>query len=221
MQGLADRDPRLQGIVPWAPLEDGDAVAPVLEQMADDPRVKGIRRIIQFEDDPDFCLRPGFVAGVQRLAKLGLHFEVTIAPSHFPSVMRLLDACPDTAFILDHIGNPDIAAGGMEPWRTYLRAFAARGAHRCKLSNLVCNADLERWTIDDLRPYADAVIEAFGPERVIWGSDWPHALRASGYVRWLEVAEALTAQLSQADRHRIFHANAAAFYRLDEGSGTS
>lgn len=214
VQSLADGDHRLRGIVPWAPLEDGAIVAADLEQMAADPRVKGVRRIIQFEDDPDFCLQPGFVRGVQLLADYGLHFEITVAPLHLPRVMQLVEACPDTRFILDHIGNPDIAAGVMEPWRTSLRAFAASGPHRCKFSNLVCNADLGRWTIDDLRPYADVVIEAFTPDRLIWGGDWPHALRASEYVRWLETAETLTAHLGEGDRRKIFHDNAADFYRL-------
>ena len=215
VQSLADRDRRLRGIVPWAPLEDGAAVAADLEQIAADPRVKGVRRIIQFEDDLGFCLQPGFVRGVQLLADYGLHFEITIAPRHFPRVMKLVEACPDTRFILDHIGNPDIAAGETEPWRTSLREFAASGPHRCKFSNLVCNADLDRWTIDDLRPYAEVVIEAFAPDRLIWAGDWPHVLRASGYLRWLETAETLTAHLSESDRRKIFHDNAAEFYRLD------
>jgi L-fuconolactonase len=216
VQSLADADPRLQGIVPWAPLETGDAVAAELAEMARDPRVKGVRRIIQFEDDPDFCLNPNFIRGVQLLGQHGLHFEITIAPHHFPRVMKVVGACPETRFILDHIGNPDIAAGpsALEPWRTCLREFAASGPHPCKFSNLVCNANLANWTVEDLRPFSEVVIDTFTPDRLIWGSDWPHALRASAYDRWLETAEALTAHLSAADRRKIFHDNAATFYRL-------
>ena len=216
VQSLADADPRLQGIIPWAPLETGDAVEAELAQMATDPRVKGVRRIIQFEEDPDFCLNPKFIRGVQLLGRHRLHFEVTVSPHHLPRVMKLVERCPDTRFILDHIGNPDIAAGtsALEPWRSHLRAFAASGPHPCKFSNLVCNANLERWTIEDLRPFADVVIETFGPSRLIWGSDWPHALRASEYGRWLDAAETLTAHLSVEDRRQIFHDNAATFYRL-------
>jgi L-fuconolactonase len=216
VQSLADADPRLQGFVPWAPLETGDAVEAELAAMAQDPRVKGVRRIIQFEADPDFCLNPSFIRGVQLLGRYGLHFEITISPHHFPRVMKVIAACPDTRFILDHIGNPDIAVGrpAMEPWRTFLREFAASGPHPCKFSNLVCNANLERWTIEDLRPFAEVVIDTFTPDRLIWGSDWPHALRASGYARWLETAEVLTAHLGAADRRKIFHDNAARFYRL-------
>jgi len=180
VQPLADADPRLQGIVPWAPLETGDAVEAELAEMAKDLRVKGVRRIIQFEADPDFCLNPKFIRGVHLLGEHGLHFEITIAPHHFPRVMKVIAACPETRFILDHIGNPDISAGrsALEPWRKYLREFAASEPHP-------------------------------------WGSDWPHALRASQYLRWLETAEALTAHLSAADRRKIFHDNAASYYRLN------
>ncbi len=216
VQSLADVDSRLQAIVPWAPLELGDAVEAELAEMARDSRVKGVRRIIQFEADPDFCLNPHFIRGVQLLGKHDLHFEITIAPLHLPRVMKVVAKCPDTRFILDHIANPDIARGrsALDPWRKHVREFANSGPHWCKFSNLVCNADLEKWTIEDLRPFADAVIDAFTPNRLIWGSDWPHALRASSFARWLETAEALTAHLSTADRRKIFHDNAASFYRL-------
>jgi L-fuconolactonase len=214
VQSCADADPRLKAIIPWAPLEDGDAVAGELAAMARDPRVKGVRRIIQLEDDIGFCIQPGFLRGVQLLGEHGLHCELTHNTAQFPNVQRLVDACPGTRFILDHIGNPDIKAGALEPWRSHLKTFAASGPHPCKFSNLVCNADLDHWTVDDLRPFADTVIEAFGPDRLIWGSDWPHALRASDYARWLDTALELTSPLGATAQRRIFHDNARAFYRL-------
>jgi L-fuconolactonase len=213
---IADADPRLKGIVPWAPLEHGDAVGDELAQIAGDSRVKGVRRIIEFEPDPDFCVQPGFMRGVQLLGENGLHCELTIAPEHFPNVMKLVAQAPDTRFILDHVGSPHIVKGELYPWKDTIQAFAESGPHMCKFSNLVCNADLENWTIDDLRPFADTVIEAFGPDRLIWGSDWPHALRASEWTRWLETADALTAHLGEDDRKKIFHDNAVRFYRLAE-----
>ena len=214
VQSLADADPRLAAIIPWAPLETGNAVAGELAAIARDPRVKGVRRIIEFEKDPDFCVQPGFIRGVQLLGETGLHCELTIAPEHFPNVMRLVEACPNTRFILDHIGSPRIVKRELEPWKTHLRAFAASGPHCCKFSNLVCNADLEHWTLDDLKPFADAVIDAFGPERMIWGSDWPHALRAATWPTWFAAANQLTAYLGIVAQQQIFHDNAKAFYRL-------
>ena len=214
VRSLAGNDPRLAALVPWAPLESGTAVAAELEQMAADPLVKGVRRIIEFEPDDDFCVQPGFVRGVQLLGEADLHCELTVAPRHFPNLMRLVEACPRTRFILDHIGSPEIAAGRLDPWRDHLRAFAASGPYPCKFSNLVCNADLDRWTVADLRPFAEAVFEIFGPDRLIWGSDWPHALRASSWTRWFETALELTAPLGSAAQRRIFRDNARAFYRL-------
>ena len=214
VQSLADRDPRLKAIVPWAPLEDGEVVAEELQAIAADPRVKGVRRIIEFEEDIDFCIQPGFVRGVELLGEVGLHCELTVGPRNFPNVMKLVEQCPGTRFILDHIGCPAIKDQSLQPWQDYLRAFAASGPHPCKFSNLVCNADLEHWAIDDLRPFADAVIEIFGPERIIWGSDWPHALRASSWPRWFETACELTAGLGAETQRKIFHDNARDFYRL-------
>jgi len=214
VRSCADADSRLKAIVPWAPLESGDAVRAELVAMANDPRVKGVRRIIEFEQDLDFCIQPGFIRGVQLLGETGLHCELTIGPRNFPNVLKLVEACPGTRFILDHIGCPNIAAGQLQPWKDYLRAFAASGPHPCKFSNLVCNANLERWTVDDLRPFADVVIECFGPDRLLWGSDWPHALRASSWSRWLETAWTLTSALGPAAQRKIFHDNAKTFYRI-------
>lgn len=215
VQSIADKDSRLKGIVPWAPLEKGDAVGDELAQIAADSRVKGVRRIIEFEVDQDFCVQPGFMRGVQLLGENGLHFELTIAPEHFPNVMKLVEQAPDTAFILDHVGSPHISKGELQPWKDHIKAFAESGPHMCKFSNLVCNADLDKWTIDDLRPYAETVIEAFGPDRLVWGSDWPHALRATEWTRWLETADALTGHLGSEEQKKIFHDNAVRFYRLD------
>jgi L-fuconolactonase len=214
VRAVAQVDPRLKAIVPWAPLETGDAVAGELARLAADPLVKGVRRIIQFEDDVDFCVQPGFIRGVQLLGENGLHCELTIDTRRFPNVLKLVGACPGTRFILDHIGNPDIAAGRLQPWKDCLKAFAASGPHACKFSNLVCNADLARWKVDDLKPFAEAVIETFGPNRLLWGSDWPHALRASSWQRGTEAAGALPAFLGEAERRKIFNDNAATFYRI-------
>lgn len=214
VQGLADDDPRLQGIVPWAPLETGEAVGEVIRSMARDPRVKGVRRIIEFEDDPTFCEREGFIRGVQLLGEVGLHCELTVAPAHFPSVMKLVERAPGTRYILDHIGSPPIASGVLQPWADAIRAFAQSGPHFCKFSNFVCNADLRNWAVEDLRPFAEVVVEAFGPERLIWASDWPHCLRAASWQRVLEAAIELSAGFSEAEQRLLFHENAKRFYRL-------
>lgn len=215
VQSLANADNRLKGIIPWVPLENGEEVADDLAWMAKDPRVKGVRRIIEFEEDIDFCARPGFIRGAQLLGEHGLHCELTIGPRNFPNVLKLVEACPQTRFILDHIGCPPIGSGELHPWKDYLKAFAASGPHPCKFSNLVCNADLDNWKIDDLRPFAETVLTTFGEDRVIWASDWPHCLRASTFTRWLETARELTAPLGETANRKIFRDNAAAFYRIN------
>lgn len=214
VSSIADTDSRLAAIVPWAPLHTGNAVNEVLEKYVDNKWIKGVRRLIQPEQDPDFCLRPDFVKGVRLLGEKNLHFEITIDPIHFPAVIKLIGLCPNTRFVLDHIGNPNIAKNQIEPWKTYVKAFAESGPHYCKFSNLVCNADLEHWNIEDLKPYAQAIIESFGPERMIWASDWPHALRASTWSRWFETTMELTKDFNEQERMAFFRTNAIRFYKL-------
>jgi L-fuconolactonase len=214
VQSLADADPRIAGIVPWAPLEAGDDVHEELVQIAADPRVKGIRRIIQFEDDVDFCARAEFVRGVQLLADVQLHFEITIASVHMPNALKLIDQCPQVRFILDHIGNPNIRSGQRQPWATHMKAIGGCDGVYCKVSNFACNADLENWKRDDFVPYFETVVETFGHDRIIWAGDWPHALRAIQYVEWVQIADWMTRHWSKEDRYKLFHDNAVQFYRL-------
>ncbi len=214
IQDLADKNKKLCGIVPWAPIHSGNNVANILEEFKKDQRIKGVRQLIEPEKNTDFCLHPKFVEGVQLLGAYGFHFELTIGPEHFPSVIKLVERCPDTRFILDHIGNPNILKKQLEPWKSHLKQFADSGPHYCKFSNLVCNAELDIWDIEDLRPYTEAVIEIFGPDRLIWGSDWPHALRAASWSKWFQSAIILTNGLSHKDRLAIFRNNAIHFYKL-------
>ncbi|MEX0746032.1 MAG: amidohydrolase family protein [Dehalococcoidia bacterium] len=214
VQSLAEGDPRLKGIVPWAPLEQGEAVGAELHRMAEDKRVKGIRRIIQFEADPRFCVQPAFVRGVQLCAEAGLHFELTISPAQMPAVLELVRAAPGTQFMLDHIGNPDIAGGAMEPWHSGIRELAALDNVWCKVSGLATNADLAHWRREQFMPYLEAVVEAFGTERIVYAGDWPHALRAIEYVDWVNVLDWATGDWADADRRKLFRENAIRFYRL-------
>lgn len=216
VQDIADIDTRLQGIIPWAPLNTGNAVESVLDGFTKDNRIKGVRQIIQFEDDPNFCLKPDFIRGVQLLGEYGLHFEITIDPSHFSAVMKLMEKCPDTRFILDHIGNPNIDKQQLEPWKDLIKNFADSGQHYCKFSNFLGNANLENWKMDDLKPFSEVVIDNFGPKRLIWGSDWPPLERAATWQTWLQVADELTQGLSDHDRKLIFRENSIQFYRLND-----
>jgi predicted TIM-barrel fold metal-dependent hydrolase len=212
---LARHDPRIAGIVAWAPLETGLAARAHLVELAQNPLVKGVRRIVQYEPDPGFCLRPDFVKGVQLLAEFGLSFDLCLkGPDQTANVIQLVRQCPQVRFVLDHIGKPFIKDRRREPWGAHLRELAALDNVWCKLSGLVVEADMARWAPEDLRPYVDHVLECFGSGRVMFGSDWPVILQAAQIPQWVEVLEALTSALSPGEKGRLFHDNALAFYRL-------
>jgi len=216
---LAQTDPRLRGIVPWAPLEQGDAARPALEELARMPLVKGVRRIIQFEDDPGFCLRPDFVRGVQLLADFGLSFELCIkGDEQFANAIELVRRCPDVSFILDHIGKPFIKEGIRQPWASHLKQLADLPHTWCKVSGLVNEAEWERWDLADLRPYLDQVLASFGFDRVCFGGDWPVCTLAATYDRWFDALRQAVADCSVPEQRGLFHDNAVAFYRLESGS---
>ena len=212
---LAAQDPRIAGMVPWAPLEKGDAVRPELEALlAANPLTKGIRRIIQFEPELDFCLRPDFIRGVQLLADYGLSFDICISHIQLANTIKLVAQCPNVQFILDHIGKPDIKGGVLESWQTELRILAAFPNVWCKMSGLVTEADHQAWTATDLQPYIDHVLTCFGFDRVMFGGDWPVAYQATLYPRWVETLQAAVSGCSAQELRQLFRDNAVAFYRL-------
>ena len=211
---VASIDPRIRGIVPWAPLENGDAADEALARLAANPRVKGIRRIIQFEPDPGFCLRPDFVRGVQLLERHGLSFDICIKCHQMLNTIELVKRCPGVSFVLDHIGKPNIKEGELEPWRAQLRELAALPNVWCKVSGLVTEADFEKWTAADLRPYLDHVFDCFGFDRTMFGGDWPVSTQATDYPRWVATLDEALAGCSPDELHRLYVRNAEAFYRV-------
>jgi L-fuconolactonase len=213
---LAGHDPRIQGMVPWAPLEKGLAVLPELERLAKNPLIRGIRRIIQFESDPGFCLRPDFIAGVKLLPRFGWTFDICISHVQLANTIRFVEQCPDVRFVLDHIGKPDIKGGKFEPWAGELGELAKFRNVHCKVSSLATEADHANWTLDDLRPYVDRVFECFGFERTMFAGDWPVSGQAATYPRCVETLQQLTAGASETDLRRLFRDNALAFCSLPQ-----
>ncbi len=211
---LAGEDTRLQGIVPWAPLEKGDAAKADLEKLAANPLIKGIRRIIQFEPDIEFCLQPDFVKGVQALCDFGLHFEICISHIQMANTIKLVQQCPNVRFILDHIGKPDIKNHVLDPWRQEIKKLSEMPNVWCKISGLVTEADHQKWTKGDLKPYIDHVIGCFGFDRVMYGGDWPVAFQATEYPRWVETLEWAVSGSSENELRKLFRDNANKFYVL-------
>ena len=212
---LTQEEPRFQAIVAAAPLERGEAVREYLESLvAISPLVKGVRRNIQDETEPDFCLQPDFVAGVRLLASYQLSFDLCIRHWQLPAVMELVRRCPATAFVLDHLGKPDIKQRQLGPWQAQLRELAALPNVSCKISGMVTEADSEHWQSADLEPFVDVALESFGEDRVMFGGDWPVVLLASTYRRWYETLDALTEHLPLLARYKLWAANAQRFYRM-------
>lgn len=211
---LAAREPRIAGIVAKIPVDAGAVTTAGLATLQQNPLVRGVRHLIQGEVDPAFCVRPEFIAGVRAVGAAGFSFDLCCRHHQLAAVIRLVQACPDTPFILDHFGKPDIKAGLLDPWREQIAALAALPNVDCKLSGLVTEADRTAWTTDDLRPYVNHVLATFGPQRLLFGGDWPVVKLAAPYTRWLDTARALVSHLSPPAQAAIFHDNALRFYRL-------
>lgn len=212
---LAHEDSRLRAIVAHAPVEHGAPVRTYLDALtALDGPLRGVRRLLQGEADPRFCLRPDFVRGVQLLAEYDLSFDICVYHHQLEAAVELVRQCPDVRFMLDHIGKPDIRGGALDPWREHMRALAALPNVVCKVSGMVTEADHAAWTPDDLRPYLAHVLACFGEDRVCFGGDWPVALLASPYRRWVETLDQLTAHLSPQAKRKLWNENARRFYRF-------
>ena len=219
---LADACPSIAGVVGWVDLaQPSDLVRQDLEGLRH-PRLVGIRHLAQFEPDPGWLLRPDVVAGLRILAAAGLPYDLLVTPAQLPCLPELSEAVPDLAMVIDHAAKPPIRDGAMEPWKRHIRAAAENPMMSCKLSGLVTEAHHDRWTPADLRPYIDVVVDAFGVDRVMFGSDWPVCTLAAPYSR---VVAVLAAELARslgtdaATERAIFRENAFRIYMLHERDG--
>jgi L-fucono-1,5-lactonase len=209
---LARLHPFIKGVVGWV-----DLVAPhlddTLEALAANPRFRGVRHVAQAEPD-DFLARDDVISGIGRLTRFGLTYDILVFARQLPAALNLTGRLPDQRFVLDHLAKPLIKDGALEPWATGMRALARRPNVCCKISGLVTEADWTGWRPAHLRPYLDVAFEAFGPDRVMFGSDWPVCLVSAPYDRVLGVIEEYAAALSATERSALFGGNAARFYDL-------
>ena len=213
---LAKHDPRIKGIVARASLEKGEAIRREVETLAQNPLIKGIRRLIQSEADPNFCLQYEFIQGVKLVHNYGMHFELCIYHHQLASVLKLVAQCPEVSFNLNHIGKPGIKDKLIEPWREEIAELAQFYNITCKISGMATEANMATWTDQDLRPYIEQVIDLFGFERVMFGGDWPVSTLATDYPRWVNTVEQAGAGCSDTELRQLFVDNAKAFYRLDD-----
>ena len=204
------------GVVGWVELDAPDVAERLaqLQAATGGDRLVGIRHLVQSEPDPRWLARADVRNGVAAVGAAGLVYDLLVRPTQLPAAVEIVHALPEVRFVLDHVAKPPIASGELEPWRTGLRRLAAAPNVAVKLSGMVTEADAERWTVADLRPYADVVLDAFGPARTMFGSDWPVCLLAADYAAVVAAAEELTGELSATERAAIFGATAATWYQL-------
>lgn len=203
----------IRGVVGWLPLLDPD-LNRLLPTVANYPKMRGVRHVVQDEPDPNFILRDDFNRGVSALKPYGLVYDVLIYERHLPQSIQFVDRHPSQVFVLDHIAKPRIKQAMAAPWRENIRELARRPHVYCKVSGMVTEADWKAWTPDELQVYFDAVLEAFGPKRLMFGSDWPVCLAATTYSRWYEVVSGWVERLSEAERTRFWAGTAAEAYGL-------
>ena len=204
----------IAGVVGWAPLAQPSDVERVLDARAGEPAFVGIRHLVNVEPDPDWIIRPDVLKGLQVVAARGLTFDyVGILPRHLEHVPLVAQRVPDLRIVIDHLGKPPIATGEFEPWSSLLARAARIPTVFAKISGLDAGG-ADEWTAADIAPYIDRALELFGPERLMFGSDWPVANLRGGYSKvWRETNLAL-ARLSRDERDRILGGTAIAFYRL-------
>ena len=210
---LADKTDAIRGVVGWAPIAGEDFPA-CMEEFDGRDKLKGLRHVIQGEKDEHYILREDFNSGIRTMLGSGLVYDILIYERHLPQTIDFVDEHPDQAFVLDHIAKPLIAAGALEPWATRMKDLGRRENVWCKLSGMVTEADWKAWTPATLKPYLDVAVEAFGPARLLAGSDWPVCLVASGYAQWFEVLREYFAAFSEAERARVFGGTAIEVYGL-------
>jgi L-fuconolactonase len=208
---LAEQNDAISGVVGWAPIASEEFAAS-LEEFSGQPKLKGLRHVVQAEPDDHYLLRKDFNRGIRSLLGTGLVYDILIYERHLPQAIEFVDRHPNQVFVLDHIAKPQIREGALEPWATRMRELATRENVWCKLSGVVTEADWKGWTFEGIRPYLDVVAEAFGPQRLMAGSDWPVCLVACGYAQWFELLEEYFASFSAQEREAVFGGSAARVY---------
>ena len=210
---LAASNDFVAGVVVWVELADPD-VGNTLDILQDDPYLKGVRHIWHDEPHNAWIMRPAVLNGLKELAKRDIPFDLLPRPQHLPYIPRVLDAVPDLRTVVDHIAKPLISEGVFEPWLSDLRRVAEIPGVHCKVSGMVTEADTEKWKPDDLTPYVANVVEMFGYDRLMFGSDWPVCTLAGTYEQVFRAAEYVLGPMSDNNRAAVFGGNAERFYGL-------
>lgn len=212
---LADRFPIIKGVVGWVDLRS-EKVDEDLAALCKNPKFVGVRHVAQDEPDDRFLVGEAFVRGIRKLKQINLAYDLLIFPRQLPAAIELVGRFPEQRFVLDHIAKPNIAAGPIEPWAKLVRDLAKAPNVMCKISGLVTEAKWDSWSENDFAPYLDVIGEAFGPERLMYGSDWPVCLLAGEYAKVSRLAENWAQRFFSKDEAKIFGQNCRRFYQLKD-----
>lgn len=210
---LAQQNDFMKGIVGWIPLIQPDIEA-YLEKYSANEKLKAVRHVVQGESDPEFILRKDFNHGISLLKKYSLVYDILIVERQLPNTIKFVDMHPNQPFVLDHIAKPLIATNQLSPWRENILELAKRENVSCKISGMVTEADFKQWTPEQLQPYFDVVVEAFGPDRLLFGSDWPVCLVATSYNDWITLVKKNISKFSETEQAKILGNNAINIYNL-------
>jgi L-fuconolactonase len=214
---LADENPFIAGVVGWVDLQS-DRVGQQLDELAAHPKFKGVRHLVESEPADDWLIQESVRKGLDELSSRGLSYDLLVHTRHLKHARAVVDRCPQLQFVIDHLAKPPIARNEIDEWARQMKPMAAAGNVWCKLSGLVTEANWNSWRIEDFIPYVDKAFELFGPQRLMFGSDWPVCLLAASYEQVLETFQTLLSDLSEEERDRVFSKNASQFYRIEEAA---
>ncbi len=209
---LAANNDFIQGVVGWIDLRS-DSIEERLRHYAQFKKLKGFRHILQGEE-PSFMLQESFLNGISKLQQFGFAYDILIMPKHLDASLQLVQQFPEQKFVIDHVAKPYIKDGKIDEWKEGMEKLAAHPHVYCKISGMVTEADWKNWTAEQLKPYLDVVVNSFGSDRIMYGSDWPVCLVASSYSKWLQTIKDYFASYSAEEQEKVFSSNAVKFYNL-------
>jgi L-fuconolactonase len=210
---MAHQHPFIKGIVGWVDL-CSEKLSAQLDEFSRDPGLVGVRHVIHDEPDDDFMLRPAFIKGIEKLGQYNLTYDLLLFPKHLQRAVELVSLFPEQKFVLDHISKPFIKAGVLDPWQEEISALAARTNVWCKISGMVTEADHKHWKYEDFIPFLDVVVEAFGTDRIMLGSDWPVCRLAGEYNLVMDIPARYFIGLDPVEMEKISRMNCYECYEL-------
>ncbi len=211
---LAAENDFIKGVVGWVDLRSAE-LEERLMHYSDFPKLKGFRHVVQSEPDPNFMLRKDFQRGLDQLHRYNFTYDILIFPTQLAAALETVKAFPNQNFVIDHIAKPYIKAGKIDEWASFMQQIATYPNVTCKVSGMLTEADWENWQGQDFTPYLDIVFQAFGTQRILFGSDWPVCLVAGSYAQVKGLVSNYISKYSEAEQADIWANNAKHFYGID------